>query len=82
MNTKLQYVEGASGKLRCILRSYKIRSAFCTENTLRKLLCKPNDRLVTEGKNIIVYQIDRSNCETVYFRESKRSLKLHSDEHK
>ena len=40
MSRNLLYVEGTSEKLRCILRSHKIRSTFCTENTLHKLLCK------------------------------------------
>ena len=31
-----------------ILRSHKIRSTFYTENTLRKLLCKPKDQVATE----------------------------------
>ena len=30
----------------------------------------------------IAYEIDCSNCQAVYFGESKRSLKLRSDEHK
>ena len=50
--------------------------------TLRKLLCKPKDRVATEDKNNTVYEIDCSNCQTVYFGESKRSLKSLSDEHK
>ena len=78
----LPYVEGTSEKLRRILRSHKIRSTFYTEMTLRKLLCKPKDRVATEDKNNIVYEIDGSNCQAVYFGESKRSLKLRSDEHK
>ena len=82
MNINLPYVEGTSEKLRRILRLHKIRSTFYTENTLRKLLCKPKDRVATEDKNNIVYEIDRSNCEAVYFGESKRSLKSRSDEHK
>ena len=49
---------------------------------MRKLLCKPKDRVATEDKNNIVYEIDCSNCEAVYFGESKRSLKSRSDEHK
>ena len=61
-----------SERLRGILRSHKTRSTFYTENTLRKLLCKNN----------IVYEIDCSNSEAVYFGECKRSLKSHSDEHK
>ena len=64
-----------------ILRSHKIRSTFYTENTLRKLLCKPKDQVATEDKNNIVYEIECSNCEAVYFGESKRSLKSRSDEH-
>ena len=71
----LPYVEGTSEKLRRILRSHKIRSTFYTEMTLRKLLCKPKDRVATEDKNNIVYEIDCSNCEAVHFGESKRSLK-------
>ena len=82
MSINLPYVEGTSEKLRCILRSHKIRSTFYTENTLRKLLCKPKDQVATEDKNNIVYEIDCSNREAVYFGESKRSLKSRSDEHK
>ena len=82
MIINLPYVEGTSEKLRRILRSHKIRSTFYTEMTLRKLLCKPKDRVATEDKNNIVYEIDCSNCQAVYFGESKRSLKSHSDEHK
>ena len=74
MSINLPYVEGTSEKLQCILRSHKIRSTFYTENTLRKLLCKSKDQVATEDKNNIVYEIDCSNCEAVYFGESKRSL--------
>ena len=77
----LPFAEGASEKLRRIVRSYKIRSSFYTKNTLRKLLCKPKVRVATEKKNNIVYEIDCSNCESMYFGESKRSLKPRSDEY-
>ena len=82
MSINLPYVEGNHKKLGHTLRSHKIRSTFYTEKTLRKLLCKPKDRVATEDKNNIVYEIDCSNCEAVYFGESKRSLKSPSDEHK
>ena len=82
MSIKLPSVEGTSEKLRRILRSYKIRPTFQTESTLRKLICKPKDRVTTEDKNNIIYQIDCSNCEAFYFDESKRSLKSCSHEHK
>ena len=82
MRINLSYVEGTTEKLRHILRSHKRRSTFSTEKTLRKLLCKPKDRVATEDKNNIVYEIDCSNCEAAYFGESKRSLKSRSDERK
>ena len=50
--------------------------------TLRKLLCKPKDRVATGDENNIVYKVDCSNCQAVYFDESKRSLKSGSDEYK
>ena len=34
--------------------------------------------IATEDKNNIVYEIDCRNCNTVYFSESKESLKSHS----
>ena len=64
ISINLSYVEGASEKLRPILRSHKIRS-FYIENTLRKLRCKPKDRVATEDKNNIAYKIDCSNCEVL-----------------
>ena len=76
ISINLPYVEGASEKLHGILRSHKIRSTFYIEYTLRKLLCKPKDQVATEDKNNILYEIDCSNCEAVYFGESKRSLEL------
>ena len=82
MSINLPHVEGTSEKLRRILRSHKIRSISYTESTLHKLLCKPKDRVATEHKNNVVYEIDCSNCEAVYFSESKRSLQSRSDEHK
>ena len=82
MIINLPYVEGTSEKLRRILRSHKTRSTFYNEKILRKLLCKPKDPVATEDKNNIVYEIDCSNCQAVYFGVSKRSLKSRSDEHK
>ena len=80
MSINLPYVGDTSEKRRCILRSHKIRSTFYTENTLRKLLSK--DRVATEDENNTVYEIDCSNCNAVYFGESKRPLKSRSYKHK
>ena len=49
--------ERTSEKLQRILRSHEIKSTFYTESTMRKVLCKSKDRLSTENKNNIVYQM-------------------------
>ena len=61
MSINLPYVEGTSEKLRRILKSHKIRSTFYMESTLSKLLFKPKNRVATEDKNNIVYEIDCSS---------------------
>ena len=79
MSINLPYVEGTSKKLRHILRSHKIRLTLYKEIVLRKLFCKPKYRGATKDKNNIDYEIDCSNCQAVYFGESKWSLKLRTD---
>ena len=44
-----------------------------------KYFVNQKDRVALEGKNNIVYEIDCSNCESVYFGESKLSLNSRSD---
>ena len=55
MSINLPSVEDTCEKPQRILRSHKIRSNFHTGKTLRKLFCKPKDRVATEHKNKIVY---------------------------
>ena len=60
----------------------EIRSTFHAENTLPKLLCKAKARLAADDRNNIIYEIDFHNCKAVNFDESKKSLKLRSEEQK
>ena len=76
MSITLPQGGGTNEKLRRILKSHKRRS------TLSKLLCKSKERVATEDKNNIVYEIYCSNCEAVYFSESKSSFKSRSGKHK
>ena len=80
MSINLPYIEGTSKKLWHILKSHAITSFFYTESTLCKLLCKPKDWVAIEDKNL-VFEIDFSNCEAIYFGEFKQSLKLPLGEH-
>ena len=54
----------------------------CQENIIGKIFKRITSRVATEDKNNTIYEIDCSNCEAVYFGESKLSLKSCSDEHK
>ena len=58
MSMNLPYVECTSEKPRRKLKFHKIKSTLYTESTLRKLLFKLRDRVATEDKNDIVYEID------------------------
>ena len=82
MSISLLYVEGTSEKLWAVLKSHRIRSTFYTESILSELFCKPKDQVATEDQNNIVYEINHSNCESVYIRKSQRSLNSRSDERK
>ena len=66
------------------LSHHRQRKLLC--HTYLKKICGPGwkqvatevateDRVATEDKSNIVYEIDCSNCEAVSFGESKRSLK-------
>ena len=46
-------------------QSHKIRSTSYTQNTLGKLFSQSKDRVATEGKNNIAYEIECSNCKAV-----------------
>ena len=71
MSINLSYLEGTSKRLQHIFKYHKRRSTFYTESTQHKLLYKLKDQVATEDKNNINYEIDSSNCEAVYFGESK-----------
>ena len=81
MSIILPSLEDTSQKLQRIIRSHNIRSNICTDSSLRELLCKLKDWVATEDKNDIVYEVDCTDCEAVYFFESKWTLKSRSDEH-
>ena len=82
MSINLVYVEGTSEKLGRILRSHKTRSTFHNKTNFHKLYCKPKDQVATGDENNIVYEINCSSNNMVYFSESKRFSKSLPDEQK
>ena len=75
MSINLPLIENATENLRPILRSHKTRSIFFTANT-------GVNHFVNQivAINNILCQIDCNKCRAVYFGESKRPLKSHSNE--
>lgn len=58
------YLGVTSESLGSILRSWRMRSLFYTENAFFKLIHKPKDQVASEGGNNVFYVIDCSYCET------------------
>ena len=75
MSINLSYIEGTREKLRAILGSHKVRFTFYTEITLRKLLCKPRDRVATEVRKRSFMRLTVVTVFKIMFRWTKRSAK-------
>ena len=77
----LPYVRNTSEALRRIFKDHNIRCTFYTSETLRKLISHPKDRVPTEKRNNVVYQINCQDCSAAYIGETKRSFNQRSKEH-
>ena len=82
MSMNLPYIEGTSEEVRRILRSHKVRSTFYTENTLRKLLCKPKMEQLQKMKAILFMKLSVVTTKQSTLNNLKRSFKLRSAENK
>ena len=76
------YHEVTSEALGRILRSWRVRLVFDTENAFLKLFHKTKDHVASEDRKNIFYGIDCSYCEADYFGNFKQSLTLESNERK
>ena len=63
------------------IRNRHFRCTFYTTETLRKLISHPKDRVPTEKRNNIVYQINCQDCSAAYIGETKRSFNQRAKEH-
>lgn len=73
--TSIPYVNGLSETIQRLLSKHDIKCAFYSNNTLRKFLSEPKDKVPIEKQNNIIYKIPCRDCSAVYIRESKRSHK-------
>lgn len=56
--------------------------AFCTQNTFKKFIRTPKDKIRKEFHNNIIYKINCNNCTSSYVGQTKRLLKTRIKEHK
>ena len=78
----IPYIKGASERIRRILNSENIRTAFKPLKTLGHVSKKARDRTTKEQLKGIVYKVSWRTCPFTYVVESKRSLKSRGADHK
>ena len=77
----LPYVAGVSERIRKVCRDFNIRTMFKSGPTLRSILTKVKDPLLTTKQSNVVYEVP-CICGEVYIGETKRRLETHLKEHK
>ena len=78
----IPYIIGISEKIQRILLNENIKCAFYSDNTIRKFLSKPKDKIPKDCQNNIVYKVPCKDCPANYINESKRTFNTRVKEHK
>ena len=79
----LSYVQGLSEKIGRILKQQEVKVAYKPQQTINSLFLCPKE-LDDSGhqKSGIVYKINCTQCNFVYYGQTERSLKTRIAEHK
>ena len=79
----LPYVQGVSEKISRILKQQKVKVAYKPQQTINSLFPRPKERDDSDRqKSGIVYKINCTQCNFVYYGQTERSLKTRIAEHK
>ena len=79
----LPYVQGVSEKIGRILKQQKVKVAYKPQLTINSLFPRPKERDDSDRqKSGIVYKINCTQCNFVYYGQTERSLKTRIAEHK
>ena len=77
------YVQGVSEKIGRILKQQKVKVAYKPQQTINCLFPRPKRRDDSDRqKSGIVYKIDCTPCNVVYYGQTERSLRTRIAEHK
>ena len=79
----LPYVQGISEKIGRILRQQEIKVAYKPLKTVNSLFPRPKSQNdVDRPRSGVVYKINCTNCNFVYYGQTERPLKTRITEHK
>ena len=79
----LPYVHGVSEKIGRILKQQKVKVAYKPQQTINSLFPRPKELDDSDRqKSGIVYKINCTQCNFVYYGQKERSLKTRIAEHK
>ena len=78
----LPYIQGVTESVQRILRKHNISSAVRPHTSLKKMLVHPKDKLDSDDKAGVVYEIPCANCKKTYIGETGRKFGTRKKEHK
>ena len=68
------YIREASERVNRLLKLYNIKLGNKPTNILKLKLCHPNDNILDQYKNEIIYQIKCKSCDAQYIGETGEEL--------
>ena len=79
----LPYVRGVSERIGRVLKQQSLRVSFKPQRTINSLFPRPKQQDETDRPlSGIVYRINSSQCDFVYYGQTERALKTRISEHK
>ena len=78
----IPYIHGLSERLRRVFKQHHIGTTFKPVNKISQMIVHPKDKIKTEDKCGVIYQVSCKNCDKVYIGETGRKLCTRLSEHK
>ena len=78
----LPYIQGVTEPVQRILKKHNISTAVKPHTSLKKILVHPKDKLDSDEKAGVVYEIPCANCKKTYIGETGRKFGTRKKEHK
>ena len=79
----LPYVKGVSERIGRVLKQQSVQVSYNPQRTINSLFPRPKQQQETDRPSSgVVYKINCSPCDFVYYGQTERSLKMRVSEHK